>query len=244
MSARFTETEKWSDPWFQSLPHGSKLLFMYLCDRCNIAGFYEENIKEACFQLGIEERQYKGAKEALGRGVKEANGWLWVKNFLKHQKNKDLNPENAAHRGIIRSIKEQVSRFSEVDEFRGFIAPIEGLLSLTGNNTGKGNGEGGQGKRTVKAPKFEMGSEPYFESLQSNPAYSKLDVRTEYHKCLAYFSPQQVSHKRVLSWLNRADPKDSAKNGNGKPSNVITAAEALKRQQQMDAEQERKANAH
>lgn len=133
MSARYTETDKWSDPWFQSLPHGAKLLFMYLCDRCNIAGFYEENVREACFQLGIEEKQYKGAIEALGRGVKRSDGWVWVKNFLKHQKNKELNPENAAHRGIIRNLRDQIERFSGDPDFKKFIAPLKGLVSPPGN---------------------------------------------------------------------------------------------------------------
>lgn len=136
MSARFTETEKWSDPWFQSLPHGSKLLFIYLCDRCNAAGFYEENVREACFHLGIEEAQYKGALKGLERGIKGASGWLWVKNFLRHQKNVDLNPENPAHRGVIRVLKEQVERFSGISEFDEFIGPLKGLLRPIGKGKG------------------------------------------------------------------------------------------------------------
>lgn len=202
MSARYTETDKWSDPWFQSLPHGAKLLFMYLCDRCNIAGFYEENVREACFQLGIEERQYKGAIEALGRGVKRAGNWLWIKNFLKHQKNKELNPENAAHRGILRLLKEQIDRFSCDSDFCLFLAPLKGLVSPIGNNKVKVIEE----EVKEKEGKHPMGSDEYLENLQASPAYSQLDVRKEYHKCLAYFAPKQVSHRRVLNWLNRAEP--------------------------------------
>lgn len=129
MSARFTETEKWSDPWFQSLPHGSKLLFMYLCDRCNMAGFYEENIREACFHLGIDESQYKGALKGLESRLVAASGWLWLKNFLKHQRNTELNPENKAHRGIIRLLLEQVDRFGGNKEFNSLVGATKGLPS-------------------------------------------------------------------------------------------------------------------
>lgn len=212
---------------------------MYLCDRCNTAGFYEENKAEACFHLGIKEAQYDGALEALGRGIKKADGWLWVKNFLKHQKHSELNPLNAVHRGIIRNIREQIFRFSDVDGFRGFVAPIEGLLSLSGNSNSKGNKE----KECEKKPSTRpaMGTPEYFDSLSGNPAYAQLDISKEFHKCLAYFSPRDVSHKRFLNWLNRADPAIS-KNGNGS-TKIMSLAEARKRQAEMDAEQERKAHA-
>jgi hypothetical protein len=149
---RFTETDKWRDKWFQSLPHDSKLLFIYFCDTCNNAGFYEENEREACFHLGITEDQYQGALQGLGRGIKGASGWLWVRRFLRHQKNESLNPENPAHKQIIRLISEQIVRFEECPEFQEFISPLKGLLSpiespiqrgiLSPIGIGKGTGKG------------------------------------------------------------------------------------------------------
>lgn len=147
MSSRYTETEKWSDPWFQNLPHGSKLLFLYLCDQCNIAGFYEVNKRELCFHLGIEEKQYEGAIKALGRGVKEADGWLWLKNFLKHQRNNDLNPENAAHRGILRLLREQLQRFKGIKEFDDMVGATKGLASPTVMSCNVKKEEGVQGRK-------------------------------------------------------------------------------------------------
>lgn len=148
MSARFTETEKWSDPWFQSLPHGSKLLFMYLCDRCNMAGFYEENVREACFHLGIDEGQYKGALKGLESRLVAASGWLWLKNFLKHQRNMDLNPENKAHRGIIRLLHEQAERFGGIKEFKSILGATKGLPSPpNGYKTNASKEEGVQGRK-------------------------------------------------------------------------------------------------
>jgi hypothetical protein len=129
---RFTETDKWSDPWFQNLSHGSKLLFIYLCDKCNNGGFYENNPREACFQLGITEDQHKGALKGLERGIIEADGWIFVKNFLKHQKNLALNQDNPAHKQIIFFINEQLPRFGKNAQFQDFVAPLKGLLRGTG----------------------------------------------------------------------------------------------------------------
>ena len=44
MAYRFTDTNKWHDAWFSSLKPLEKLLFNYLCDNCDIAGFIEINL--------------------------------------------------------------------------------------------------------------------------------------------------------------------------------------------------------
>jgi hypothetical protein len=38
---RFTETNKWSDPWFRRLSHQAKLLWFYLVDHCDNIGLVE-----------------------------------------------------------------------------------------------------------------------------------------------------------------------------------------------------------
>src|SRR5205807_249982 len=112
-----------------------KLLFLYLIDNCNNAGFYEENVRETCFQLGIDEHQYKGALKGLERGIKGASGWLWIRRFLRHQKNELLNPLNPAHKQIIGLMLDQVDRFKDCSDFKAFVAPYKGLFCPIG--TGK-----------------------------------------------------------------------------------------------------------
>ncbi len=145
---RFTETEKWRDPWFQALSPIEKCLFMYLTDNCNNAGFYEENPRCACFFLGIREEEYEGALKGLSRGIKGASGWLWVRRFLRHQKHEPLNTANPAHRQIVCLVSEQVERFGKLPEFQDFLAPIKpllapnkGLPSPIGKGIGKGIGK-------------------------------------------------------------------------------------------------------
>lgn len=126
---RFSETDKWRDPWFRSLKPPQKLLFLFVIDNCNNAGFWEEDRDYACYCTGMNEEQYQGALKGLTRGLVAADGWLWIRKFLKHQRNADLNPKNKAHSQIIRLLREQKLRFSKVLGFAEFIAPYEGLVS-------------------------------------------------------------------------------------------------------------------
>jgi len=138
---RFSETAKWDDPWFRALPGAHKLVFLYLLDRCNNAGFWEEDLDGMAFHTKVEASALQGALKGLERGIQGASGWYWVKNFLRHQKNDSLNPENPAHRQIIALLIEQAERFpaSKVLLPKG---ASKGLLSPIGKGKGKGEGKG------------------------------------------------------------------------------------------------------
>jgi len=142
MGKRMTEPEKWRDPWFRSLTPEEKLVFLFLIDQCNWGGFYELDIPYMSFCIGIPESSCQGALKGLERGCVVHDGWIWIKNFLRHQKNDKLNPENNAHRSIITLINEQLTRFSFVPEFEEFVGANKGLLSPIGKGNGKGRGRG------------------------------------------------------------------------------------------------------
>jgi len=147
MAKRFTETAKWVDPWFRQLTPNSKLLFLYILDSCNNAGFLEVDEEMILFQTGIPAKDFLGAKQGLIRGIMEIDGWFWVKNFLRHQKNDTLNPTNNAHKQIIALLLDQSARFGEIDEFaeileRENLAPKQPLNRGTGKGNGKGKGKG------------------------------------------------------------------------------------------------------
>ena len=40
-----TDEKKWSDKWFRSLAPCHKIVWIYICDSCDIAGFYEVDIE-------------------------------------------------------------------------------------------------------------------------------------------------------------------------------------------------------
>lgn len=139
---RFTETAKWDDPWFRGLPGHVKLAFLYIIDRCDNAGFWEVDLDGMEFQTKLSRAHCEGALKGLERGIKEASGWVWVRTFLKHQKNDPLNSENPAHRQIIGLLRSQSERFPDSLLLLPKEGASKGLLSPIGKGKGNSNGKG------------------------------------------------------------------------------------------------------
>jgi hypothetical protein len=148
MAYRYTNTDKWRDGWYSSLDTIQKLLFNYLCDNCDVAGFIEITPRIWAAEIGCTENQVLGALKGLGRGLmfSKDNDCLYIRNFLKHQKNLPLNENNNAHLGIIRRFENYSYKFNieNIDEFllRCNEGACEGLSSPIGNGKGKGSGKG------------------------------------------------------------------------------------------------------
>jgi len=51
---RFTETQKWSDPWFRRLKPEIKNLWQWLLDNCDSAGIVDIDLPLASFQVGFQ----------------------------------------------------------------------------------------------------------------------------------------------------------------------------------------------
>lgn len=142
MAYRFTNTDKWSDAWFSELKPNEKLLFMYLCDNCDIAGFIELTPKKWAFDIGLNNTEILGALEGLSRGLinSKSNDCIYLRNFLKHQKNLPINEKNNAHLGIIKRFDSYKIKF-EIENIETFInQEVKPLLRGYGNGNGKGNG--------------------------------------------------------------------------------------------------------
>lgn len=133
---RFTETDKWKDTWFRKLQPAEKLLWIYILDNCDNAGFFELDVEMCCFLTGMEENRVLGAIKGLNRGLigAKSDGLFYVKNFLKHQKNFPLNPDNNAHKQILTIIDDRLPSFKS--------GAIQGLVSPIGKGRGKGKSTG------------------------------------------------------------------------------------------------------
>lgn len=149
MAYRFTNTDKWNDAWFSNLKPMEKLLFMYLCDNCDIAGFIEVNFKNWGSFIGTDKRTIEGALKGLQRGLLYSleKDCIFIRNYLKHQKNLPLNPDkNPSHRGVIKRIELYSLKF-DIQDITIF---IEGASKGLGSPTGNGNGNGNTLKEAKK----------------------------------------------------------------------------------------------
>lgn len=143
----------------------AKLLFLYLADKCDVAGLYEFNPAMAAAQTGLSAAQIARAESELTteydgeRKVVGGHCHLWLVNFIRHQRNWPLNPENRAHRAALESLaahredfgfdllqylQNPENREKQKGLTRGFLAPP---VSPYGTSTSKSSlQEGGVGE--------------------------------------------------------------------------------------------------
>ena len=206
---RFTETQKWDDPWFREIHGSHKLVFLYILDRCNNAGFWEVDLSALAFHTKLEEKHFEGAFKALERGLQGASGWVWVRNFLRHQKNDCLNAANPAHRQIIALLRDQSERFPDSKSFLPKGAS-KGLPSPIGTGKGKGKGNGnGPSDLQIKIGKLlgrresTQWSDKEIAALESigEPDDADLVLLEDFYNAVI---PQDLDHRRtaLLTLLN------------------------------------------
>ena len=130
MAKRFSEIEKWKDEWFVSLSTIEKLVWLFIVDNCDNAGFFELNARLNSFIIGISQDEYLGAIKGLNRGLLGAKNGnkFWIKNFLFHQKNMPLKLENNAHKQIIGILLQSASEFDfDFSSLGDFLGAKQGL---------------------------------------------------------------------------------------------------------------------
>lgn len=188
MAKRFTDTEKWKDPWFRKLSAEAKVLFNYFCDDCDLAGFLQQDDDAFCFLTGIPKEKIEGLYQELSKSVAVKDGWIWVKNFLRHQKNLPLNPQNNAHKHIIGILNIQVTRFG-FGILEEKIGALKGLLSPLGI---------GNGKDKVKEGIVKGGFDRFWET------YPKKRSKGQAERVWAKLKPDEMLQDRILKAIERS----------------------------------------
>ncbi len=105
MAKRFTATEKWTRPWFRSLPTEYKLLWLYICDQCDQAGIWYVDLELASFLIGTTLSHQK-AQELLGKQIEiSADQSRWrIVDFAFFQYGTLVNTNNM-HRSVLKLLE-------------------------------------------------------------------------------------------------------------------------------------------
>jgi len=140
MSIRFTKTEKWNDSWFRNLPPDAKLAFLYLCDNCDCAGFWEIDTEAAEWHTKLP--NFSKILPTLAKSVIVRGRFLWLKNFIRHQRNFPLCGQNKAHGRIIARLQEMISVFPEA---KSLLGDANNPPKKGDNPPSEGDGRGMQG---------------------------------------------------------------------------------------------------
>ena len=76
MAKRFTDTDKWQDEWWGSLPNDYRMIWLYLVDRCSIAGIWKKDLTLDEFKRGkVKSKKMMGIRnikeEEVGKFIEE-----------------------------------------------------------------------------------------------------------------------------------------------------------------------------
>jgi hypothetical protein len=85
MAKRFTDSEKWKDPFFEELTKEFKLAWIYLLDDCDHAGIWRKSIKRLNFSLDTNFTEIELLKEFNERIVVLNNEKWFIPKFVTFQ---------------------------------------------------------------------------------------------------------------------------------------------------------------
>jgi hypothetical protein len=104
MGKRFTEIEKWGDPWYRRLSPLHKLAWQFFCDACDAAGVLDLDSELADFQIG-DVVDWEGFLRVAGDRVERLeSGKFWIVGFIGFQYGK-LSEGCAGHNNVFRSLR-------------------------------------------------------------------------------------------------------------------------------------------
>lgn len=88
---RYVNTRFWSDNFVVELEPLEKYLFLYFLtnEHTNICGIYELPKRTIAFETGIASKHIDQLFRKLEGKVYHIDGWVYVKNFAKHQKSNE-----------------------------------------------------------------------------------------------------------------------------------------------------------
>ena len=101
MKKRFTDVEKWDDPWFVSLEPKTKLFWIWLLDNVDQAGVWEKFEQKYQFETGIEIK-LEIMLEDLSDRIVDLGNKILIPKFVKFQYGSELSESSNYHRGIIK----------------------------------------------------------------------------------------------------------------------------------------------
>ncbi len=102
MAKRFTASDKWEDAWFRQLSPVSKLFWLFLLDRCDVAGIWKIDYHLASFCIGAPV-DTNILKHFDGRVEKLKGDKLWIIRFVEFQCGQ-LKENSNPHKPIIKTL--------------------------------------------------------------------------------------------------------------------------------------------
>lgn len=245
----------WSDPDIEGSKAGVKLAALWLItnSQTNLIGICGASMGRFEFETGLKSEALTSALEALPRAFVKVGSVIFVRNYIRHQfgSGDKLKRNNffVALKSLFLSIKDEALKSLVLQEYPEFEEALQrasqGLIEPKDGKEREGKKEGVQGKPKFERPTMKQVEEEMIERGLAN-------ARVESEQFINHFNSNgwRVGGKApmidwkaaVITWKHRAEKQRNGSNGSHSPK-IMSLAEAREKQAQMDAEQERKANA-
>mgnify|MGYP000865790415 CR=1 FL=1 len=139
MAKRFTDSDKHKDPWFRKLRADLKMLFLFICDDCNHAGVWKENVQlfNVIYGQSVSVDDLVLLEEKLTKIDDET---YFLTSFIKFQYG-SLRTTNKAHVGVIRALNYAGISYLQYLEPKPLASP-QGIGEGEGEGIGIGIGVG------------------------------------------------------------------------------------------------------
>lgn len=101
---RFTDAEKYNDPWFTDLSAKLKAVYLYMLDTCDCAGVWKSNFKmiKAHWEISVNHDDMVGLLPKVERFNDEC---YIITNFIRFQYGDNMNQNSNITKGILKSIE-------------------------------------------------------------------------------------------------------------------------------------------
>lgn len=130
MAKRFTDRNKWTDPFLRGLQGPYKLLWLYLKDECDHAGIWAVDMEVAAIRIGCQDITLDAAMRLFkGKIIIIDNGNKWfLPEFIEEQYG-ELNPQNRVHDSVLKLLKKyglEKKSGSEFIQNKPHVSPLQG----------------------------------------------------------------------------------------------------------------------
>ena len=102
MAKRFTDTEKWKDPWYISLNNDYRIIWQWLIDNCSHAGFCKRNMSLLNLMCRVNVSENDLLEKMENRVLIVGNDWF-IPKFIKFQYS-TLNSGKPAILGVVKEL--------------------------------------------------------------------------------------------------------------------------------------------
>ena len=113
MKKRFTDTDKWDDPWFAELPAKFKCFWIFILDKCDNAGVWKVNWKSAENHIGGEFNEKNTLPHFEDRILILDKLRWFIKKFIKFQYGK-LSDKCKPHIQVLELLEEHNITLSDI----------------------------------------------------------------------------------------------------------------------------------